>query len=373
MSHGRSMSSQFVSSLIYQPLEILTEFSVEIINGVTYNKLKSVEGLQPVFPDTKFKPSVLTEMMKLEGEIEFLIVVTMYNEDKVNFVDTMHGIIKNLKVFEEDGLDINLIGCIIIVDGIKPFMQTYKKDDQKPFFSNFFNEQMIKDRFQTDDILDGIKLEENQEISHCFMTQTNFGLDGFPALNLVFCVKQLNKRKLNTHLWFFGGFCEMIKPKFVQLLDVGTKPLESSLCALYDALKTHPNIAGVCGEIAPMDPEYSNVVVSAQTVEYTYSHIFDKAMESCLGYIGVLPGAFSAYRWEALINGPLLGDYFKSMTMPELMNAYNSNIFLAEDRVLSLALVSKPGNQYLLKFVPTAIAETDVPGKLFQLLAQRRR
>ena len=252
-------------------------------------------------------------------------------------------------------------------------MQTYNKEDQKPFFSNFFNEHVIKERFQVENVIDGIKLDENQEIAHCFMTQTNFGLEGYPMLNTVFAVKQKNKRKLNTHLWFFGGFCEMIKPKFVQLLDVGTKPMPNSLCALYDVLKTNPNIAGVCGEIAPMDPELFNVVVSAQTVEYTFTHIFDKAMESSLGYIGVLPGAFSAYKYEALINGPLMDDYFKSMTMPEIMNAYNSNIFLAEDRVLSLALVSKPGNRYLLKFVDGAIAETDVPGKLFQLLSQRRR
>lgn len=373
MSHGRSVSSQFVTSLVYQPVELLTEFSTEIINNVTYNKLTKVEGLQPVFPDTKFKPSVLSDLMKMEGEVEFLMVVTMYNEDRVNFVDTMHGVIQNLKVFESDGHDTNLFACIIIVDGIKPFMQTFRKDDQKPFFSNFFCEQMIKDRFGVEDVIDGIKLEENQEIAHCFMTQTNFGLEGCPGINLIFAVKQLNRRKLNTHLWFFGGFCEMIQPKFVQLLDVGTKPMSNALCHLYDVLKTNPNIAGVCGEIAPMDPEISNIVVSAQTVEYTFSHIFDKAMESCLGYIGVLPGAFSAYRWEALQNGPLMEDYFKSMTMPEIMNAYNSNIFLAEDRVLSLALVSKPGNQYLLRFVHTSIAETDVPAKLFQLLSQRRR
>ena len=61
------------------------------------------------------------------------------------------------------------------------------------------------------------------------------------------------------------------------------------------------------------------------------------------------------------------------MTHPEKMNAYNSNIYLAEDRVLSLAIVSKPGSQYLLKFVHTAYAETDVPDKLFVLLSQRRR
>ena len=122
-----------------------------------------------------------------------------------------------------------------------------------------------------------------------------------------------------------------------------------------------------------MDYDCRNLVVAAQHVEYKFIHIMDKALESSIGFITVLPGAFSAYRWKSIDGPPLWDDYFRGFKEPHEIDCFHSNIYLAEDRVLCLSLVSKPGENNVLRYVKNATATTDVPDNLQALLAQRRR
>ena len=379
-------------NFVYQPLKLIKEMEdrkekneKNEETGRTYKGLQKAAGLSPIHPKTEFEVSFLKDLFThgYEQKCKFLICVTMYNEGYQDLENTLTGIIDNIDTFRREKVDTDSIACVVIVDGFNAFCETYNLTPS--YFSHFFNFKQVQLNLKTLDTFNPDKIrakdlmtcrirknEDYDEFAHCFMHELKLN-ETEKKLKLIFCVKEDNKRKLNTHLWFFGGFCEMINPKFVMLLDVGTKPLTNSLYYLYQAMDRDNQIAGCCGEIVPMNTEFWKIVVPAQMVEYKFAHMLDKALESIFGYITVLPGAFSAYRWEVLKGDTLWEDYFKSICRPEAMDLYYSNIYLAEDRVLCLSLVAQKEKNNILRYVRYSKAQTDVPDTISGLMTQRRR
>jgi chitin synthase len=378
-------------------LNTLENFDLEyqsfILSGHIVSRTSYANGLKAVPPETEIRGAEINKLLPSENSqkisvsnCQILIVVAMYNENSENFKHTMLGINQNLTKFRAEGVDTNKIVSIVIIDGIKAYLDIIEEEREKEYFSEYFDDQKVKEFFGVTNLQDCKLPYENdgEEFAHCFFRSKKFD-NCSTEMKIIFCVKHFNKRKLNTHLWFFGGFCKMFKPKYVILLDVGTRPLPNSLFYMYEAMESDPNLAGCCGEIKPMTHEFWNLAVSAQVAEYKFAHIMDKALESVIGFISVLPGAFSTYRWEALWKGnnsqdpnsmegsPLWEDYFKSIYYPNKMDAFESNIYLAEDRVLCLSLFTKRNEKYILRYVRESIAETDVPKSLSELMVQRRR
>jgi len=113
-------------------------------------------------------------------------------------------------------------------------------------------------------------------------------------------------------------------------------------------MEAFPNVGGACGEIecelkdAKEDgskitfPE--SVVLRSQYVEYKIAHFLDKSIESMFGFVSVLPGAFSTYRWECIKGRPLkeflkgardeFNDEYYIVSCPE------ANKHLVEDRIM---------------------------------------
>ena len=193
-----------------------------------------------------------------------------------------------------------------------------------------------------------------------------------------------NKKKLNSHRWVFNAFGPLIRPNVCVLLDVGTKPTGTSIYELYKTFEKHPNVGGACGEIyadtGRFGAQLFNPIVAAQNFEYKMSNILDKPFESVFGLISVLPGAFSAYRYEAVANHPdgtgPLAAYFHGelMNLPgQSASIFDRNKFLAEDRILAFEIVVKRGCRWRLQYVKSAKAGTDVPNRVPEFISQRRR
>ena len=134
-------------------------------------------------------------------------------------------------------------------------------------------------------------------------------------IDVHFLIKHKNRGKIESHLWFFKGFCTKLNPKFCFIVDAGTVPLWNSISKMIFQMELYPEIGGAAGEIEVMIPDrnedgsqislFQEVLIMGQYVEYKISHYLDKATESFFGFVSVLPGAFSAFRWEAIQGDPL--------------------------------------------------------------------
>ena len=209
--------------------------------------------------------------------------------------------------------------------------------------------------------------------------------DNLPPVQMIFCLKQKNSKKINSHRWLFNAFGRILNPEVCILIDAGTKPGHKSLLTLWEAFYNNEDLGGACGEIhALLGPAWRKVlnpIVAAQNFEYKISNILDKPLESSFGYVSVLPGAFSAYRYKAIVGRPLEQYFHGDHTLSERlgkkgiegMNIFKKNMFLAEDRILCFELVAKAGCRWRLTYVKASKGETDVPESPPEFLSQRRR
>jgi chitin synthase len=206
-----------------------------------------------------------------------------------------------------------------------------------------------------------------------------------PPVQMMFCLKQKNTKKINSHRWLFTAFGRILNPEVCILLDAGTKPGPKSLLALWEAFYNDKDLGGACGEIhAMLGKGWKNLLnplVAAQNFEYKISNILDKPLESSFGYVSVLPGAFSAYRFRAIMGRPLEQYFHGDHTLSKIlgkkgiegMNIFKKNMFLAEDRILCFELVAKAGSKWHLTYVKSSKGETDVPEGAAEFIGQRRR
>ncbi|KAI8636718.1 chitin synthase 2 [Parasitella parasitica] len=321
----------------------------------------------------------------LGRETELFIVLTMYNEDEVLFARTMHGVMKNIahlctrdrsRTWGPDGWK-KVTVCIVSDGRSKINQRTLSLLAALGVYQDGVAKNIVGDKPVTAHIY-----EYTTQLSVDPKMKFKNASKGIVPCQILFCLKEKNQKKINSHRWFFQAFGPLIRPHVCVLIDVGTRPGDTSIYHLWKSFDIHSNIAGACGEIRTMTGKFGsallNPLVAAQNFEYKMSNILDKPLESVFGYISVLPGAFSAYRFKALQNdvdghGPLEKYFLGETQHGGDADIFTANMYLAEDRILCYELVAKKDARWVLHYVSSAYGETDVPDKVDEFISQRRR
>ncbi|RYO75321.1 hypothetical protein DL764_010491 [Monosporascus ibericus] len=204
-----------------------------------------------------------------------------------------------------------------------------------------------------------------------------------PPVQLMLFLKASNCGKLNSYRWLYNAFAGALQPEVVVHLDVGTRVSTGALYRLWKEFNMNPRIAAVCGElVCSLDGKWANILnplVAAQNFEYKVGFQLDRTFESATGYLSLLPGAFSAYRYVGTFGKPLEDTLIGDPTWteahnrdPKTQSPLNLNRHLADDRVICFQIITKGDVNWILKYVPVK-AFTDVPMTTTDFINQRRR
>ena len=315
-------------------------------------------------------------------ETEMMIVITMYNEDHILLGRTLKGVMENIRhMVKKKNSDTwgpdawkKIVVCIVS-DG-----RSKINEKSLALISSLgcYQDGFAKDEINSNKV--GMHVYEHT-------TMVNIKSIGKDSLELVanettvpvqllFALKEQNQKKINSHRWAFEGFAELLQPNIVVLLDAGTMPGKDSIYELWREFRV-PNVGGACGEIrTDLGKNFRNLVnplVASQNFEYKMSNILDKTTESNFGFITVLPGAFSAYRFAAVRGEPLEKYFYGEKVSEEGLHFFSSNMYLAEDRILCFEIVVKKNANWVLKYCRSSYASTDVPERVPEFIMQRRR
>ncbi|KAJ7507757.1 glycosyltransferase family 2 protein [Mycena galericulata] len=394
LTNGNFIAEYPVPTAIHSAIEA----NYSQTNTTEFSHMRYIAATASVDPDEFTEANGYSLRAKMYNrETELLIAVTSYNEDKTLYSRTLHGVMLNIRDIcktkqskywrrsaEEGNPGWQKIVVALIVDGLEAM------------------DKSVLDIFATVGVYqDGVmkkEIDSKETVGHIFEYTTQLSVDSTPQLvlpqagdannlvpvQIILVLKAKNQKKINSHRWLFNAIGKILKPETCVLIDAGTKPGHKSIYYLWEAFYNDPHLGGCCGEIHAMikgGRKLLNPLVAAQNFEYKMSNILDKPLESSFGYVSVLPGAFSAYRYRAILGRPLEqyfhGDHSLADRLGQKgiygMNIFTKNMFLAEDRILCFELVAKAGDRWTLTYVKPSKAETDVPETAVELIGQRRR
>jgi chitin synthase len=214
---------------------------------------------------------------------------------------------------------------------------------------------------------------------------------------VVLLIKRANRGKLDSHRCYFELLCRPGKPAFFMQLDVGTCPHDDAIYKMWSTLESGGDIAAVSARSHMPLPHGARDLLGAwQYCDIASERLLVWPVELFMGYMSVLSGQICLTRSEAVwarapfTKSKAAGDaatvieaHSSDEGATSVIKSYlrglgphgpfESNMFLAEDRILGLEIVFQPDSRWELSYVPEASATIDRCETWNELLSQRRR
>lgn len=186
---------------------------------------------------------------------ELFIVVTMYNEDDILFARTMIGVLKNVeymcsrKESKSWGPDAwkKIVVCVVSDGRAKINKRTRALLAGMGVYQEGIAKQQVNDQPVTAHIY-----EYTTQVGMQIKNDVVQLIPKKQPVQMLFCLKEKNQKKINSHRWFFQAFGRVLNPNICVLIDAGTRPGGNSIYQLWKAFDLEPMCAGACGEIKAM-------------------------------------------------------------------------------------------------------------------------
>jgi chitin synthase len=205
---------------------------------------------------------------------ELLIAVTYYNEDKVLMARTLHGVMQNIReivnlkkstFWNKGGPAWQKIVVCMVFDGLeKADKETLDVLATIGVYQDGIVKKDVNGKETVAHIFEyttQLSVTPNQQL----IRPTDDSPQTLPPVQMIFCVKQKNSKKINSHRWLFNAFGRILNPEVCILLDAGTKPGPKSLLALWEGFYNDKDLGGACGEIHAMLGKFPNLTTPSES------------------------------------------------------------------------------------------------------------
>ncbi|KAJ3634516.1 hypothetical protein Zmor_011997 [Zophobas morio] len=323
---------RILSQRILQPENHEQEFKT-YIKTFNHNHLNPDEGTQYFLP-----------IEDIVGATKVAVVITFYNEEKLELKRTLASLYaqekesaymyRNAKNEKNNSLEFYYLA---VMDGY------YEASNSMiEYISEIFGDE-FDENFGPYDKDDCTKIVSK-------ITKTGYmgsvNISPGKTLKLAVIIKKQNRKKLNSHEWFFKAFLPHCNARYAFTTDCGTLFGKLCLYRLLNYLEENEQVAAVTGRQRVMSLEMQGFKAeglqamwyrAAQAYDYEASiSAFQGAFSLC-GMLPVLPGPCAMFRCSD-IHGECLNYYINFVKKEKDKNGLVSgNVMLAEDRILSFA------------------------------------